>query len=82
MADELARLEAWMGEEGIETGARQLKGVDYDCNWGPISFLVTLCSYKDTGKARLCTKHEGHGPNQIGGLAIALKDALDKAGAK
>jgi hypothetical protein len=73
MSDTLRQLEAWITQEGVETGGRQLASIDYDCNWGSRSFLVILLDRQANEQYR------GHGPNCIGGLEIALNDALAKA---
>jgi hypothetical protein len=74
MADTLTRLENWLSEPGIQTGARSVKHIEYDCNWRA-PFSVTLREYLADGVAH----YRGEGPNAPGGLEKALISALDKA---
>lgn len=67
-------LEAWMSAEGVLTGARQVKRMEFDSNWKG-AFRVTLVEWLgDTA-----TEFVGEGPCAIGGLGIAIKSALAKA---
>lgn len=70
----MKRLEEWLSQEGIATGARQVENVEYDSNWRG-AFRVVLIEDIGAGTLRFI----GEGPSRIGGLEIAFADALAKA---
>lgn len=72
----LQLLEAWLSEEGVETGARCVHHMEFDSNWSD-GFRVVLLD-KSTEPP---IEYVGGGPRMVGGLAIAIRDALARGAA-
>lgn len=73
----IARLEAWLSNEGKPTGGRFVSHVEYDGNFGTTAFRVALSEWNQDNQQK--AEYIGYGGNHLGGLAEALTMAVDEA---